>query len=94
MRVAILAGKQPGVLTGDPMEYACQQNFELITTDGYWNGTSSNVRELDGRPPCAIMTTSTRAHRNAVTEHTTAAWLELKYPGGRGGVLLQDRLAQ
>lgn len=42
------AGKQPGVLTGDPMEYACQQNFELITTDGYWNGTDANVRELDG----------------------------------------------
>jgi len=42
------AGKQPGVLTGDPMEYACQQNFELITTDGYWNGTDDNVKELDG----------------------------------------------
>lgn len=42
------AGRQPGVLTGDPMEYACQQNFELITTDGYWNGTSSNVKEIDG----------------------------------------------
>ncbi len=42
------AGKQPGVLTGDPMEYACQQNFELITTDGYWNGTDDNVKEMDG----------------------------------------------
>lgn len=42
------AGKQPGVLTGDPMEYACQQNFELITTDGYWNGTSDSVKELNG----------------------------------------------
>lgn len=42
------AGKQPGVLTGDPVEYACQQNFELITTDGYWNGTDANVKQLDG----------------------------------------------
>lgn len=42
------AGKQPGVLTGDPMEYACQQNFDLITTDGYWNGTDSDVKEMDG----------------------------------------------
>ena len=41
-------GKQPGVLTGDPVEYACQLNFDLITTDGYWNGTSSNVKEMDG----------------------------------------------
>lgn len=42
------AGKKPGVFTDDPMEYACQQNFELITTDGYWNGTDANVKELDG----------------------------------------------
>lgn len=42
------AGKRPGIFTDDPMEYACQQNFELITTDGYWNGTSSAVKELDG----------------------------------------------
>ena len=42
------AGKKPGIFTDDPMEYACQQNFELITTDGYWNGTDSNVKELDG----------------------------------------------
>lgn len=42
------AGKRPGVMTDDPMEYACQQNFVLITTDGYWNGTSSNVKEIDG----------------------------------------------
>ncbi len=42
------AGKKPGIFTDDPMEYACQQNFELITTDGYWNGTNDNVKELDG----------------------------------------------
>ncbi len=44
------AHKQPtgSVFIGDPMEYACQQNFELLTTDGYWNETSSTVKELDG----------------------------------------------
>ena len=42
------AGKQPGILTGDPMEYACQQNFEILTTDGYWNGTDSDSKEIDG----------------------------------------------
>lgn len=42
------AGKKSGIFTDDPMEYACQQNFELITTDGYWNGTDSSVKELDG----------------------------------------------
>jgi type IV pilus assembly protein PilY1 len=28
----------------DPMQYACQQNFTLLTTDGYWNDTSNPVR--------------------------------------------------
>lgn len=28
----------------DPMQYACQSNFTLLTTDGYWNDTSTPVR--------------------------------------------------
>jgi type IV pilus assembly protein PilY1 len=30
----------------DPMQYSCQQNFSILTTDGYWNG--SGGKELDG----------------------------------------------
>lgn len=25
-------------MTGDPVQYECQANFALLTTDGYWNG--------------------------------------------------------
>lgn len=38
----------------DPVEYACQPNFTLLTTDGYWNGaagttvTGTAVGNLDG----------------------------------------------
>jgi type IV pilus assembly protein PilY1 len=35
------AGKTDGINQGmpeDPVEYSCQQNFLLLTTDGYWNG--------------------------------------------------------
>lgn len=28
----------------DPMQYACQSNFTLLTTDGYWNDTSNPVK--------------------------------------------------
>jgi type IV pilus assembly protein PilY1 len=28
----------------DPMQYACQSNFTLLTTDGYWNDTSNPTR--------------------------------------------------
>lgn len=35
------AGVQSGINSGmadDPMQYSCQQNFTILTTDGYWNG--------------------------------------------------------
>lgn len=31
----------------DPMQYACQPNFTLLTTDGYWNDTT-NPTQVDG----------------------------------------------
>jgi type IV pilus assembly protein PilY1 len=39
----------------DPMQYSCQQNFAILSTDGYWNGSSNDyslskglVGDLDG----------------------------------------------
>ena len=35
------AGKTDGInknMTGDPVQYSCQQNFVIATTDGYWSG--------------------------------------------------------
>ncbi|TAN81350.1 MAG: hypothetical protein EPN14_04810, partial [Gallionella sp.] len=44
----IFAGKKP-VGTSDPMQYSCQQNFALLTTDGYWNtDTASDVKDIAG----------------------------------------------
>ncbi len=43
------AGIQTGInsgMSGDPMQYSCQQNFTILTTDGYWNGNSGD--KLDG----------------------------------------------
>ncbi|MEO8080292.1 MAG: hypothetical protein ABI641_07170, partial [Caldimonas sp.] len=34
------AGKQDSInngMAGDPVQYSCQQNFTIMTTDGYWN---------------------------------------------------------
>lgn len=33
-------------MSGDPVQYACQQNFSILTTDGYWNGGAGY--QLDG----------------------------------------------
>jgi type IV pilus assembly protein PilY1 len=39
------AGKLPGVVN-DPVQYSCQQNFTILSTDGYWNSNiSSGVDE-------------------------------------------------
>lgn len=35
-----------GVTVVDPIQYACQQNFSILTTDGYWNGGGG--LKLDG----------------------------------------------
>ena len=43
------ANKTDGInsgMSGDPVQYSCQQNFSILTTDGYWNG-SAGVK-LDG----------------------------------------------
>ncbi len=36
-----------GSTAKDPMQYSCQKNFTILSTDGYWNETSNPVR-LDG----------------------------------------------
>jgi type IV pilus assembly protein PilY1 len=46
----IYAGKNPvSGFTADPVQYSCQQNFSILTTDGYWNTDSnSNVLNVAG----------------------------------------------
>ena len=47
----IFAGKHPlsGFSSDDPMQYSCQQNFTLLTTDGYWNTDSASaVKNITG----------------------------------------------
>ncbi|MDD2883785.1 MAG: PilC/PilY family type IV pilus protein [Dechloromonas sp.] len=43
----VFAGRES---VDDPVQYSCQQNFALLTTDGYWNGNSSGsgVTDVDG----------------------------------------------
>lgn len=47
----IYAGKKPSVLGAltfvDPVQYSCQQNYTILSTDGFWNGTDTNVKKLD-----------------------------------------------
>ncbi len=43
------AGRTDGINNGmsdDPVQFSCQQNFTLLTTDGYWNKTAG--QQIDG----------------------------------------------
>ena len=49
------AGIDTGINSGmaatgpnDPLQYACQQNFTIMTTDGYWNGQSETPGATGG----------------------------------------------
>lgn len=62
------AGKQSGSGYRDPVQYSCQQNFTILSTDGYWNSegplslTSSStdsIGDVDGGGTPAIAATST-----------------------------------
>ncbi|HEY5994759.1 MAG TPA: PilC/PilY family type IV pilus protein [Gallionellaceae bacterium] len=63
-------------ITDDPVEFSCQQNYLLITTDGYWNGTTSNVVDLAGAQIGNV-------DNNASNPYTTRA--EGVYDGGVAG---------
>ena len=65
-------GETDGINSGmggpDPVQYSCQQNFTILTTDGYWNGQTETpsggggvklnrdsaalVGQQDGNPTC------------------------------------------
>lgn len=45
------ANKTDGINSGmsdDPIQYSCQQNFTILVTDGYWNGSSPGVLDVSG----------------------------------------------
>ncbi len=36
-------GMRPDATSEDPVQFSCQQNFALLTTDGYWNNNSNST---------------------------------------------------
>ncbi|MFA6040116.1 MAG: PilC/PilY family type IV pilus protein [Methylophilus sp.] len=48
----------------DPMQYTCQPNFSLLTTDGYWNAdANSDVQNLSGGEVGDVDSDATRTPR-------------------------------
>jgi type IV pilus assembly protein PilY1 len=82
------AGKHDKINAGmadDPVQYSCQQNFTLLTTDGYWNTNLANgdleAVQLDGST--AIGDQDSNANFQVVTPGPTAAQAGI-YEGAKG----------
>ena len=46
--VDVLAKQMDAIAAGeDPMQYACQRNYTILSTDGYWN-ESTTPTQVDG----------------------------------------------
>lgn len=41
-------------LSGDPLQYSCQKNFTILSTDGYWNSVSTSVGDQDKTVPATM----------------------------------------
>lgn len=48
------SGNAPGGLSGDPLQYSCQKNFTILSTDGYWNGSAPSRGDLDRNVPSTM----------------------------------------
>ena len=46
--LSMAARNMAGLVGPDPIQYSCQQNFIILTTDGYWNSGTPNGVKLDG----------------------------------------------
>jgi len=66
-RVGRYFAKQTGGInsgmTDDPVEYSCQQNFALLTTDGYWNDAAGVTTTGGAMATSDKTTTGTRRGR-------------------------------
>jgi type IV pilus assembly protein PilY1 len=43
-----------------PIQYSCQKNFTILTTDGYWNDSFTGIGDVDGAATCGTTTEPTR----------------------------------
>lgn len=74
----------------DPMQYSCQQNFTILTTDGYWNGNggkdldNNNVGNEDNNITIAPRPMWDSGSTGSTTTTTTTENYFLGASGGNG----------
>lgn len=71
----IYAGKGAVNKSADPVQFSCQQNFSILTTDGYWNGDgglqlngSTAIGNMDGDTTARPMFEGPTASSNSLAD--------------------------
>lgn len=72
------SGNPPNGLNGDPVQYSCQKNFTILSTDGYWNGTQPNRGNWDKTVPAMPLKKGATVYDPADTAATMGS---LSIPG-------------
>ena len=82
-RVGQMFAHKGDLAAADPMQYSCQQNFSLLTTDGYWNSNAcTSIKQVDN-----VTTLGQQDGAPTVSETNIAAEM---WDGDQGGVCLDD----
>lgn len=58
-----------GIIPADPVQYSCQQNFTILSTDGYWNGATTY--DLNGSPVGQVDGSAGRPFNDGQQPNTT-----------------------
>ena len=88
-------GALNGVTAVDPMQYSCQQNYTILSTDGYWNDTAAPT-QLDGTTPIGQQDgDDDRPYYDGAKQNRNVSWTEAKYvQNGEVQLLYEQQITQ
>ena len=78
-------------LSGDPIQYSCQKNFTILSTDGGWNGPNTGRGNWDRTVPASMPTREGVAYNPAETGLTEG--MQFPKPYYEGASASSDTLA-
>ena len=78
-------------LSGDPIQYSCQKNFAILSTDGGWNGANTGRGNWDRTVPASMPTRPGVAYNPADTGLTEG--MQFPKPYYEGATASSDTLA-
>jgi type IV pilus assembly protein PilY1 len=79
-------------LSGDPVQYSCQKNFTIMSTDGYWNSGATSVGDQDKTVPSTMPLAQGSTTYNATDTGLTAG-AQFPRPYYEGSTASSDSLA-